>query len=319
MSSDSYNKFLIKKLKNNIFFILFIIVFIFVYTFIIQKNKNQNMSKIDKSPIIKGKHAILLLSSYGTDYLNNFLSQFNNDPRFDIYIHISGKSLIDFENGETIINSNIKYCNYHHKSERFSLGMVDAMYDIMIIASSKYDYDFYHFFSESCYLVKSLDYFYNFFEKNKLYTYVHHFLNNNYLYKNQSNLLYKGSQWMSINRDIMKKILEKKYLFKKYKNEIQKNIIQIINGAADEFFYQQIIVKDICENKPEKCNVINNNLRFIRWKNCSIIYCPHLLDISNVSEEEINYIKENILIIRKIKYKNPKAIELINKLKSLEK
>ena len=41
------------------------------------------------------------------------------------------------------------------------MAMVDAMYDIMSIENSKYNYDFYHFFSESCYLVKSLDYIYN--------------------------------------------------------------------------------------------------------------------------------------------------------------
>ena len=118
------------------------------------------------------KHAILLLSSYGVDYLNNFLYQFKNDTRFDIYIHLEGKSLFDFKNGETIINSNIKYCNNIHQSKRFSIGMVDAMYDIMSIANSKYNYDFYHFFSESCYLVKSLDYIYNYFEINYIVMYI---------------------------------------------------------------------------------------------------------------------------------------------------
>ena len=43
------------------------------------------------------KHAILLLSSYGINYLNNFLSQFNNDKRFDIYIHIDGNTKIDIK------------------------------------------------------------------------------------------------------------------------------------------------------------------------------------------------------------------------------
>ena len=41
------------------------------------------------------------------------------------------------------------------------------------------------------------------------------------------------------------------------------------------------------------------------------------IDISNVLEEEINYIIKNCFEIRKINYKNPKAIELINKIKSL--
>jgi hypothetical protein len=264
------------------------------------------------------KHAILVLSSYGVDYLNNFLYQFNNDSRFDIYIHLEGKSLDDFEKGETILKSNIKYCNHIHNSKSFSIEMVDAMYDIMSIASLKYNYDFYHFFSESCYLVKSLDYIYNFFAKNKLYSYVSHFLKNNYLYDNQTHVLYKGSQWMSLNNDIVKKLLKRKDLFIKYKKEIKKGIIKIINGAFDEFFFQHIIIKDICKETPKKCNVKKNNLRFIRWRNCNNTYCPNYLDISNVSEEEINYIRKNCLIIRKINYKNPKAIELINKIKSFE-
>ena len=68
---------------------------------------------------------------------------------FDIYINLAGKSQIDFEKGKTILNSNIKYFNYIHHSTRFSVEMVDAMYDIMSIVNSKYNYDFYHFFSES--------------------------------------------------------------------------------------------------------------------------------------------------------------------------
>ena len=284
---------------------------------IINKNDNKKLSNFNNSSLNKMKHAILLLSSYGVDYLNNFLYQFKNDTRFDIYIHLEGKSLFDFKNGETIINSNIKYCNNIHQSKRFSIGMVDAMYDIMSIANSKYNYDFYHFFSESCYLVKSLDYIYNYFERNKLYSYVYHFRSKMFLYNNQSNLLYKASQWMSINNDIIKKLLKRKNLFIKYKKEIEKGIIKIINGAPDEFIIQHIIIKDICKESLEKCNVKNNNLRFIRWRNCLNEYCPNLLDISNVSEEEINYIIKNCFVIRKINYKNPKAIELINKIKSL--
>ena len=311
-----------KKLKLKIYGVLILIISItsFVYFFRNKNYKNDlfsiknNKNKRQKN---KMKHAILVLSSYGIDYLNNFLYQFNNDSRFDIYIHLAGKSQNDFEKGETILNSNIKYFNYIHNSTRFSVEMVDAMYDIMSIANSKYNYDFYHFFSESCYLVKSLDYIYNYFFNNKLNSYVNHFLQNNFLYNNQSNILYKGSQWMSLNDEIVKKLLKRKDLFIKYKKEIKKGIIKIINGAPDEFIFQHIIVKDICEGTLEKCFVKNNNLRFIRWRNCQNEYCPNSLDVSNVSEEEINYIRKNCFVIRKINYKNPKAIELINKIKSL--
>jgi hypothetical protein len=46
-------------------------------------------------------------------------------------------------------------------------------------------------------------------------------------------------------------------------DSVIKGIIKLINGAPDEFFFQHIIVKDICEEKPDKCNVTINNLRFI--------------------------------------------------------
>ena len=44
------------------------------------------------------KHAILLLSSYGIEYLNNFLGHFNNDKWYDIYIHLDGKTKSDIDN-----------------------------------------------------------------------------------------------------------------------------------------------------------------------------------------------------------------------------
>ena len=327
--SEKYKYF--KNLKLKIYNVLILVISISSYVFFIKnknfknnwfsikfnKNESQNLSNFNIS-VKKMKHAILVLSSYGLDYLNNFLYQFKNDYRFDIYIHISGKSLIDFENGETIINSNIKILNYIHNSKRFSIEMVDVMYDILSIANSKFNYDFYHFFSESCYLVKSLDYIYNYFFINKLNSYIEYNLHNKFLYNNLPNLLYKGSQWMSLNHKIVKKLLNRKDLFIKYKKEIKKGIIKIRYGAPDEFIFQHIIIKNICEDTPKKCNIKNNNLRFIRWLNCkNNEYCPNFLNVSNVSEEEINYIRKNCFVIRKINYKNPKAIELVNKIKSL--
>ena len=52
------------------------------------KTKIQKISDFNNTSLSKMKHVILLLSSYGIDYLNNFLYQFNNDSRFDIYIHL---------------------------------------------------------------------------------------------------------------------------------------------------------------------------------------------------------------------------------------
>ena len=263
------------------------------------------------------KHAILILSSYGIDYLNNFLKQFNNDNRFDIYIHIDGKTKIDIDNNENIIKSNIIYYGHFFKSERFSMGMVDAMYKLLSIANHNYDYDYYHFMSESCYFTDSLDDFYNFFVINNLNSYVNFYLTEKFLINDKPYILYKGSQWMSIYKNIGNKLLNISNLYNKYKEDIKEGIIKIEKGAFDEFIFQNLIIIDICNRNPKNCKVYNNNLRFIRWHCRTKISCPNYLNIDNVSEEEIKYIKLHSFIIRKINYKDPKAIKLINKLINL--
>ena len=262
------------------------------------------------------KHAILLLSSYGINYMNNVLSQFNNDKRFDIFIHIDRKSKIDIENNKTITKSRIKYINHLYKSKRFSITMVDIMLELLNIANKTDKYDYFHYFSDSCYLIKTLDEFYQFFIKNNNKSFMNYFLTNHFLYKNQAFILYKGSQWMSLHSNLVHKLLDNINLIHKYKKAIKNNIIKKLRGAFDELIIQNIIIKDICKRKPQEYNIINNNLRFIRWRKCKEIYCPNYLDIDNVSEKEIKNIKKNnYLAIRKINYINNKAIDLVNRLK----
>ena len=315
-----------KKITYKILFYLFI-VGVTSYSYII-KIRYYNMNT-DDNCVIKNKnfnnsisynnmkHAILVLSSYGIDYLNNFLKQFNNDNRFDIYIHIDGKTKIDIDNNETIIKSNIKFYGHYFKSKRFSMAMGDVMYKLLTIANSNYEYDYYHFMSESCYFTDSLDDFYNFFVINNLNSYVNFFLTNEFRINNKPYVLYKGSQWMSIHKNIGNQLLNSTNLYYKYKEDIKKGIIIVEIGAFDEFIFQNLIIIDICKRKPKNCKVYNNNLRFIRWHCRSKISCPNYLNIDNISEEEIKYIKLHSFIIRKINYKDPKAMELINKLKNL--
>jgi hypothetical protein len=193
--------------------------------------------------------------------------------------------------------------------------MVDVMLELLITAKKTDNYYYYHFLSDSCYLVKTLDEFYEFFVKNNNKTFMNYYLDKYTLYKNKSFILYKGSQWMSLHSNIVHKLLDNINLFHKYKEEIKNKTIIIEYGAPDELIIQNIIIHDICKGKPSKYNIINNNLRFIRWKNCKKVFCPNYLDIDNVSKEEIKNIKKNYLTIRKINYKNYKAIDLINKLK----
>ena len=272
------------------------------------KNEYSNNNK-------KMKHAILILSSYGISYLNNVLSQFNNDKRFDIYIHIDRESKIDIKKNKKLTKSKIKFIKHIFKSKKYSTEMVDVMLKLLIIANKKDNYDYFHYFSDSCYLIKTLDDFYQFFFQNNNKSYMEYFLSEYFLYKNQSFILYKGSQWMSLHNNIVHKLLDNINLFYKYKEAIRNKTIKIIYGAPDEFIFQHIIVNDICKREPQKYNIINSNLRFIRW-NYNELYCPNYLDIDNVSKEEIKTIKKNnYLIIRKINYTNFKAIDLVNRLK----
>jgi len=295
------------KIKNIVITILTIYLFYFsLYDG--NRNRNSNKKKVMK-------HAILLLSSYGINYMNNFLAQFNNDRRFDIYIHIDGQSKIDVQNNKTITKSNIKYIKHSFKSKRFSIKMVDTMFELLIRANKTDNYDYFHFFSDSCYLIKTLNEFYEFFMQNSNKSYMNYNLEKYFLYKNHSYILYKGSQWMSLHNNIVQLLINNINLFLKYKEEIKNKTIIIKSGAPDELIIQNIIVHNICKRNPRNYNIINNNLRFIRWKTCKKVHCPNFLDIDNISEEEIKNIRKNYLVIRKINYKNDKAIDLINILK----
>ena len=296
------------KLKLLIIIILNKIYFYFILYL------SDNVQNIQYKPM---KHAILLLSSYGIDFLNNFLSQFNNDYRFDIFIHIDGKSKIDIEDKKTIIESNIKYINHLNKSKKFSVEMVDVMFELLNKASKTDNYDYFHYFSDSCYLIKTLDEFYEFFIRNNNISYMTYHLTRFFLCKKCPFKLFKGSQWMSLHRNIVHKLLDNINMLNMYKEGIKNKTIELLRGAPDEFIIQNLIVNDICKGNPLKKKVINNNFRFIRWKNCKYNYCPNYLDIDNVSQEEIKHIKKKgFLIIRKINYKNSKAVELINTLKN---
>ena len=115
---------------------------------------------------------------------------------------------------------------------------------------------------------------------------------------------------MSLHNNIVKKLLINKDLYAKYRVEIKNKIIRTRKGAPDECIFHNIIIRDICFGIPKKYNIINNNLRFIKWTIGKS--SPNYLIVDNVSKEEINYIKAKSLIIRKINSKNVKAIKLIS-------
>ena len=301
-----------KKLYINNSLILYKILTIISFC-LLWSNKIINKSH-DNNKIMK--HAILLLSSYGINYMNNFLSQFHNDKRFDIYIHLDDQSKRDVENNKTIIKFNIKYINHLYKSEKYSIEMVDTVFELLSIADKTSNYDYFHYFSDTCYLITTLEEFYNFFEKNNKKSYVPFKLENNFLLNNISSILYKGTQWLSLHKSIANKLLESINIFDMYKEGIKNGTIKLIRGAPDELIFTQIIINDICKRKPERFNVINKDLRYVKWENCNTEYCPNYLDLFHVSDEEKEFIKkDNYLIIKKIDIKNYNAINLVNILK----
>ena len=171
--------------------ILTIISFYFLIYSISGNNNNSNKFNINNKTM---KHAILLISSYGINYMNNFLSQFNNDKRFDIYIHIDDQSKRDVENNKTITKANIKYIKFLYKSEKYSIELVDTMFELLKIANKTSNYDYFHYFSDTCYLTTTLEEFYKFFEQNNKKSYVPYSLEDKFLFNGMGSIIYKGTQ-----------------------------------------------------------------------------------------------------------------------------
>ena len=180
--------------------------------------------------------------------------------------------------------------------------MVKVMYILLSKSNKKDKYKYYHFFSDSCYLIKSLDEFYNLFNENN--SYFSFFPNKFNAYHNKSNILYKGSQGIPLHKSIVNEVLKKEYLFSQYEEEINQGALTIYAGygSFDEHIIQNIIISDICNGNPKKYNIKSRNIRCTRWHNCSKEYCTNFLNIDNVDKKEINNIKNNFLIIRKINY-----------------
>ena len=70
-----------------------------------------------------------------------------------IYIHIDNQTKIDIEEKTIITKSNIKYIQHFYNAKKLRR------------ADKKDNYDYFHYFSNSCYLTTTLDKFYQFFAK----------------------------------------------------------------------------------------------------------------------------------------------------------
>ena len=63
--------------------------------------------------------------------MNNVLSQFSNDKRFDIYIYKDGKTKFDIEKNKIITRAKIKYIKHLFRAKRYSTEMVETMFELL--------------------------------------------------------------------------------------------------------------------------------------------------------------------------------------------
>jgi len=264
------------------------------------------------------KHAILLLSSYGIDYLNSFLKQFDNElskKYFDFYIHIDNKTYEDIKNGEKILYnvSNIIFCQHLYNSKRFSPEMSKAEFALLRAAFINKQYDYYHLCSDSCYICHPIDVFLNFFDNtnDNFLNYFRSFYN-----EETQKYYYKGSQWWSFHNDLVKKIIPLEYKFNsEYVNDLYLQL-QVCpmhsKGAIDEYSFQNLIIYEICNNDPQliKENRINTTrLHYVIFTNG----IAQTLTFKYISD--INVFKES-MFVRKIDYKNPDSYKALKFIKN---
>lgn len=260
--------------------------------------------------------AILLLAHKGIDYIDYFCSQFNNDERFNIFIHIDTNTIISEENLNHIKSKYpiIKSIISKYTGTYFGMDLIDAEIELMKIAS-KNNYKYYHMMSEQCFITTSLDKFYNYFNKSgKEHIDIQKDKEGWQIINIDKNYRYAGSQWWSLTNKCVSWILNKlntTNYYNDFKADLEKynygRKIHII--AADETFFTTIVM--VYKNDF----IFDTNKRYydftwplIDWSH------PHPLVIEKINK----YISEGILnnfIIRKIDYKNKDCINLLNYIK----
>lgn len=260
--------------------------------------------------------AILLLAHKGIEYIDYFCSQFNNDERFNIFIHIDINTKIS-ESDIVYIKSKhniVKEIISKHTGTYFGMDLIDAEIELMKLAS-KNKYNYYHMMSEQCFITTSLDKFYNYFNNsNKEHLDIQKDKEGWQIINLEKNYRYAGSQWWSLTNDCVLWILDKlntTNYYNDFKTELEKynngRKIRII--AADETFFTNIVM--VYENDF----IFYNNKRYydftwplIDWSH------PHPLIIEKLDK----YISEGILnsiIIRKIDFTDKECLYLLEYIK----
>ena len=115
------------------------------------------------------KHAICVLAHKNAEQLNLFIEQFEKwENYFDIYLHIDRKSDIQ----QKIIKRNFLHFVEHPVEISWGrIEMIDATL-LLLQKTLKEKYDYIHLISGSDVLVKPIDYFLDFFDKEEKWNYI---------------------------------------------------------------------------------------------------------------------------------------------------
>lgn len=245
------------------------------------------------------KHAILLISSYGIEYLNHFIEQFNDCSDYDFYIHIDNKTYKEYQD---INNPNIKFIDHLYNCPRYSKNLVLIMFKLLQL-SQKNNYDYYHFFSDHCYFIQSSNVFFEKLNNSNNKSYLTYYLSNNFYNDKQ---LYKSTQWMSLHKNIVNQLINYESLINKYLNAYDNKQIIINDGALDEIIIQNIIFENILQN--DFSTIENNSYRYMDFEFGD---STKVLTFNEIHKYNLEYIYNNFYILRKIDYNNPNSIKFL--------
>ena len=248
-------------------------------------------------------HAILLISSYGIDYLNHFIEQFKDCSNYDIYIHIDNKTYQEYQ---TISNPNIKFIGHLYDSPRYSKNMVLVMFKLLQL-SQKNNYDYYHFFSDHCYFIQTPTVFFDKLNNAQNKSFLTYYLSNNFYNDKQ---LYKSTQWISLHQNIVNQLINYEDLINQYLIAYDDKNLIINDGALDEIVIQNIIFDKILNY--DFTLIENNSLRYIYFE---FTDSAKILTINEIHKHDLTYIYNNFYILRKIDYNNINSINFLESVK----
>jgi len=277
------------------------------------------------------KHAILILSSYGVDYLVENIKQYSEyQDIFDIFVHVDGKTYEDILShsvsgfrqyvGKLTEMNNIKYVGHEYQAKRYSFELLLSEFHLFRRAIETDTYCMYHIVSESCYLYKDKDIFLDFFKENPDTNLIGLEMLSENIFDEKTGIknVYKGPQWLSLSHKTLSKTI-KKHLFERICDDWENGLIGKPNGsgAIDEIVLHTYIVNFIIDDMEKETHF---HSRFILWgdygertNNGS----PNTLstDFLKKGIEMSEYELKNSFWCRKIDYKKPESKSFLKYLK----